>query len=71
MGINFLKGDTMNKEYKLGDIAEMKKLHPCGSNKWKIIRLGADIKLKCIKCDRIVMLTRVKFEKGIKKIYPV
>lgn len=59
----------MNKEYKLGDIAEMKKLHPCGSNKWKIIRLGADIKLKCTKCDRIVMLTRIKFEKGLKKIF--
>ena len=58
----------MDKEYKLGDIAEMKKVHPCGNNKWKIIRLGADIKLKCIKCDRIVMLTRVKFERGVKKI---
>ncbi len=58
----------MDKEYKLDTIVEMKKMHPCGDNKWRVIRLGADIKIKCIKCDRIVMLPRVKFERGIKKI---
>jgi len=56
------------KEYGLGDVVEMKKGHPCGANSWKIIRLGADIKIKCTNCERIVMIPKVKFDKGIKKI---
>ena len=55
-------------EYELNDIAIMKKDHPCGSAEWEIIRLGADIKLKCLGCDHIVMLSRTKFEKSLKKI---
>lgn len=56
------------KEFIIGDIVEMKKTHPCGSNRWQIIRIGADIKIKCIKCERIVMLPRSKFEKSMKKV---
>ena len=55
-------------EYKLGTIVEMKKAHPCGSNEWVITRIGADIKIKCMKCDRSIMLPRVEFNKKIKKI---
>lgn len=55
-------------EYKIADHAVMKKQHPCGSNEWEIIRVGADIKIKCIQCGRIIMLPRSKFEKGCKKI---
>lgn len=58
----------MPKELYIGDIVEMKKTHPCGSSAWEIIRLGADIKIKCIGCGRIIMLPRLKFEKGIRKI---
>ena len=57
-----------NVEFNLGDIVETRKGHPCGSNNWEIIRLGADIKIKCVGCGRIVMLPRVKFEKSVKKI---
>lgn len=57
-----------NKEYNLGNIVEMKKGHPCGANEWEIIRLGADIKIKCVNCGRIVMLPRIEFNKKIKKI---
>lgn len=56
------------KEYALGDRVEMKKKHPCGSFLWEIIRLGADIKIKCLGCGHIVMLPRTKFNKQIKKI---
>lgn len=56
------------KQFYLGDIVEMKKKHPCGSFEWEIIRLGADIKIKCTKCNRIVMIPRVKFDKNVKKI---
>ncbi|ADK17281.1 MULTISPECIES: DUF951 domain-containing protein [Clostridium] len=58
----------MKKVYYIGDVVEMKKGHPCGSNEWEVIRLGADIKIKCCGCGRIVMLPRNKFEKSVKKI---
>lgn len=58
----------MIKEFDIGNVVEMKKGHPCGQNEWEIIRLGADIKVKCLGCNRIVMIPRVKFEKSIKKI---
>lgn len=55
-------------ELKMGQIVEMKKPHPCGSKEWEIIRLGADVKIRCIGCDRIVMIERIKLIKRIKKI---
>ena len=55
-------------EYNLNDIVIMKKVHPCGSNNFEIIRLGADIKIKCTKCGRVIMLPRVEFSKKIKKV---
>jgi len=58
----------MVKEFNLGDIVQMKKQHPCGENRWKIIRVGADIKIKCLKCGRIVMMERPVFEKRLKKV---
>ncbi|MBE6050540.1 MAG: DUF951 domain-containing protein [Clostridium sp.] len=58
----------MVNEFNLGDIVEMKKQHPCGSNEFEVIRLGADIKIKCTGCGRIVMIPRSKFVKGAKKI---
>lgn len=56
------------KDFELNDIVETKKTHPCGSNRWMIIRIGADIKIKCLGCERIVMIPRSKFESSIKKI---
>ncbi len=58
----------MNNKYQLGSIVIMKKGHPCGSNEWEIIRVGADIKIKCINCGRIVMLPRIEFDRKIKKV---
>ena len=54
--------------YDKGDIVMMKKAHPCGTNRWKITRLGADIKIECQGCGHIVMMTRQKFDKGLKKV---
>ncbi|MDD2413816.1 MAG: DUF951 domain-containing protein [Eubacteriaceae bacterium] len=56
------------KEYGLGDIVEMRKQHPCGENQWQIIRMGTDVKLKCLGCEHIVMLPRAKFVKMLKKV---
>lgn len=58
----------MDKEYKEGSIVIMKKDHPCGTNEWEVARVGADIKIKCIKCNRIIMLPRIDFNKKLKKI---
>lgn len=58
----------MVENFELGDIVEMKKQHPCGNYNFEVIRLGADIKIKCTGCGRIVMLPRSKFVKGAKKI---
>ena len=54
-------------EYNIGDIVETKKVHPCGSNKWEIIRVGVDFKLKCLGCGHIIKLERPKEENAIKK----
>lgn len=53
----------MNKEYGMHDIVEMKKEHPCGTNRWKIIRMGMDIRIKCEGCGHSVLLPRKEFEK--------
>lgn len=58
----------MDKEYKLGSIVTMKKPHPCGTNEWELVRLGADIKIKCIKCGRFIMMSRIDFNKKLKKV---
>lgn len=54
-------------EFFIGDKVIMKKKHPCGSFEWELIRVGADFKMKCLKCQHIVMLSRVNFEKRFKK----
>ncbi len=55
-------------DVRIGDTLLMKKPHPCGSNKFAVLRIGADFRIKCIGCGREVMLERVKVEKNIKKI---
>ncbi len=53
-------------ELNVGDIIKLKKQHPCGTNKWLIIRTGMDIKLKCLGCDHIVMLKRKDAERSFR-----
>ena len=55
-------------DYKLGDKVVLKKGHPCGENLWEILRLGVDLKLKCTKCGRTIMMDRIEFEKKLKKV---
>lgn len=58
----------MDKNYAINDSVEMKKAHPCGANSWEIIRMGADIKIKCENCGQIVMMPRKEFERKMKKV---
>jgi len=63
------KKTLMIKGYGMGDIVEMKKEHPCRKSKeWKIIRMGADIKIKCQGCGAAIMFDRTEFERKCKKI---
>ncbi|MEB3103223.1 DUF951 domain-containing protein [Ferviditalea candida] len=57
-----------NKQFHLGDIVQMKKPHPCGTNEMAIIRMGMDIRVKCLGCKHSVLIPRVKFEKRMKKV---
>jgi hypothetical protein len=58
----------MTAEIKLGDIVRLRKPHPCGSYEWEVVRIGADIGLKCLKCQRRVLLARSIFEKRMKNV---
>ena len=57
-----------DKEFGLKDVVEMKKAHPCGENRWKVIRMGADIRIKCLGCEHSVMLPRKEFSRKLKKV---
>ena len=52
----------------IGDLVKMRKAHPCGNDLWRVTNVGADIKMRCEKCARIVMLERPVFEKRLKKV---
>ncbi|EAC6871599.1 DUF951 domain-containing protein [Listeria monocytogenes] len=56
------------KHFDLNDVVEMKKSHPCGTNRFKIIRMGMDIRIKCEGCGHSVMIPRREFERKVKKI---
>ncbi len=58
----------MIESFELGDRVMMRKPHACGSNAWTITRTGADIKIKCEQCGRIVMMDRGDFMKSAKRI---
>ena len=51
----------------VGDVVQMRKGHPCGGDTWRIVRVGADIGIRCLTCDRKVMLPRAEFERRVKR----
>ncbi len=55
-------------EIKLGDVVRLKKKHPCSSYEWQVVRLGTDIGIKCLKCQRRVLLKRSAFERRVKSV---
>lgn len=58
----------MQKSFEIGDKVIMKKPHACKTNLWEITRVGADVKIKCLHCNREVMLDRLEFMKKLKKV---
>lgn len=55
-------------DIRVGDIITMKKKHTCGCDRFTVLRIGADFRIKCLECGREVMLERVKVEKNIRKL---
>jgi hypothetical protein len=55
-------------DLQLEDVVRLRKPHPCGSNDWKIYRLGADIGLECLRCGRRVLLPRRTLARRLKSI---
>lgn len=55
-------------DIQLGDTLVMKKEHPCGSKEWKVLRTGADFRLKCVGCGHEIMVPRFKAEKNIRQV---
>ena len=58
----------MENDFKLNDKVIMKKPHACGTNEWIITRMGVDVKIKCIKCNREIMMDRLEFKKKLKGV---
>jgi hypothetical protein len=63
------KGEAnMFREIGLNDVVRLKKAHPCGGYEWRVVRLGADIGIKCLTCGRRVLLERSVFERRVKEL---
>lgn len=58
----------MERNYDLKTVVEMKKPHPCGTNEWQIIRMGMDIRIKCLGCGHSVLIPRRDFDKKMKRV---
>jgi hypothetical protein len=55
-------------DLRIGDVVRLRKKHPCGGFEWEIVRIGADIGLRCLTCGRRILTPRSKIEKRIKKV---
>jgi hypothetical protein len=58
----------MTLDINIGDVVRLKKAHPCGGYEWRVVRLGADIGIKCVTCGRRVLLARDVFERRVKAV---
>ena len=55
----------------LGDVVQLRKPHPCGGDRWRVLRVGADLRLKCLRCSRTVLVPRADIEPRIRRVIPV
>ena len=60
----------MVRKLNLGDVVRLKKPHPCGGYQWEIVRVGADIGIRCLSCTRRVLLSRSELERRLKAVQP-
>jgi hypothetical protein len=55
-------------DIRIGDVYNLRKPHPCGSYDWRVVRVGADIGMRCVGCEHKVLLARSEFERRVKKL---
>lgn len=55
-------------KFYLGDVVRMRKPHPCGENRWEVLRTGMDFRIRCLGCGRMVMMPRWRFERDVREI---
>ncbi len=55
-------------EYRMGWVLRLKKKHPCGGFDWQVVRICADIGLRCLKCQRRVLMPRSTLDKRLKSV---
>ncbi len=55
-------------ELRMGDVVRLKKAHPCGGFEWEVVRLGADIGLRCLGCERRTLMARSALEKRARQV---
>lgn len=63
-----MSGSSGYDDIRLGDVVRMRKPHPCGSYDWEVVRLGADIGIRCRQCARRVLLPRSRFVRQVKTL---
>lgn len=56
------------QKFYLGDIVRMRKPHPCGSDRWEVLRVGMDIRIRCLGCGHLVLMPRRKFERAVRQV---
>lgn len=54
--------------YNIGDYLRLRKKHPCGDDRWEILKAGVDMRLKCVTCKRVILIPRVKLTKQVKEV---
>ena len=57
-------------DIRLGDIVRLRKKHPCGGDEWQVVKLGADVRIRCLRCQRQVLLERGVFERRVRAAAP-
>ena len=53
---------------RMGNVLRLRKVHPCGGYEWEVVRLGADIGIRCLQCQRRVLMSRSDLEKRVKAL---
>ena len=56
-------------KFEAGDILIMKKPHPCGQRQLEVLRVGAEVRVRCVGCGRDMVLDRIKLEKSIRRVH--
>ena len=55
---------------KVGDVLELRKPHPCGDKRFRVMRVGSEVRIVCLGCGRDMVMERVKLERAIRKLTP-